>query len=100
MFSARLLRDMKRFSEALLELNSIETVLTDMEATEHPERHFVKAWSLCFQILTFYQAGDILAAKALLPEAEKLIHDHDLEDLAKGLSATRKDIENAEASGG
>ena len=96
----RLLRALKRFPKALSELDGTEAVFNEMDAVDHLERHSFKAWSLLVRATTSLESGDIPAAKALLLDAEKLIHDHSLEDLAGGLSSVRKDVENAEASGG
>jgi len=98
--SARLLRMLRRYPEAFAELDVTQSVLTEMDATDHAERRDFRAWSLIVHASTLLEAGDVAAAKALLPKAEALIRDHSLEDLADGLDSLRSDIESADHSGG
>ncbi|MDK8465906.1 tetratricopeptide repeat protein [Marinobacter sp. SS13-12] len=94
--SARLLRILERYPEARIELDDGELVLIEMDKAEHPARYSRRAWLLIVRATTLVEAGDLPAAKLLLPEAEKLICNHHLNDLGDALDLTREDIEAAE----
>jgi len=97
--SARLLRMLKHYPEAFSELDDTQSALDDMDSSAHPERHDFRAWSIIVRASTLLETGDLAAAKALFSEAEILIRDHSLEDLADALDSLRSDIESANHSG-
>ena len=94
--SSRLLRKSKRLSDAFIELDKSDAVLTEMLTIKHPERHFFEAWAMLDRVASHLERGDIAAAKAMVSSAGDLIREHNIESLGGGLGSLCSHIEAAE----
>lgn len=94
--SAGLLKKLERYSDAIEELDSSNTVLLEMDQRQRSERYIGRFLSLCLRAEILVRLFDLEGAKALVPILEKLVNDHGLGQAARSrLDVIRTEIENA-----